>query len=153
PAAHVRSPRHPRPLCGRRARRRAESGNTTTAVTTGTRDRRPLRGWLLAEAISLTGTRASMVAIPWFVLTTTGSATQTGLVAFAEMAPLVALKALAGPLVDRVGARRVAITADVGSFAAIGLVPLLHVLGALSFPVLLGVVALAGALRGPGDGA
>ena len=129
------------------------SGSTATAVPTGTRDRRPLRGWLLAEAISLTGTRVSMVAIPWFVLTTTGSATQTGLVAFAEMAPLVALKALAGPLVDRVGARRVAITADVGSFVAIGLVPLLHVLGALSFPVLLGVVAVAGALRGPGDGA
>ena len=129
------------------------TGSTATAVPTGTRDRRPLRGWLLAESISLTGTRVSMVAIPWFVLTTTGSATQTGLVAFAEMAPLVALKALAGPLVDRVGARRVAITADVGSFVAIGLVPLLHVAGMLSFPVLLGIVALAGALRGPGDGA
>ncbi len=33
----------------------------------------PLYGWLTAEAISLTGTRVSMIAIPWFVLTTTGS--------------------------------------------------------------------------------
>ena len=129
------------------------SGGTATATTPRTRDRLPLRGWLLAEAISLTGTRVSMVAIPWFVLTTTGSATQTGLVAFAEMAPLVALKALAGPLVDRVGARRVAIGADLGSFVAVGLVPLLHLAGLLSFPVLLGLVAVAGALRGPGDGA
>ena len=129
------------------------SRGTATAGTPRTRDRLPLRGWLLAEAISLTGTRVSMVAIPWFVLTTTGSATQTGLVAFAEMAPLVALKALAGPLVDRIGARRVAVTADLGSFVAIGLVPLLHLAGLLSFPLLLLVVAVAGALRGPGDGA
>jgi len=57
--------------------------------------RKPLLGWLTAEAVSLTGTRVSMVAIPWFVLTTTGSATQTGLVAFAEMAPYVVATALA----------------------------------------------------------
>lgn len=115
--------------------------------------RTPLYGWLTAEAISLTGTRVSMIAIPWFVLTTTDSPTLTGLVAFAEMAPLVVLKALAGPLVDRVGARRVAIGADLGSFVVVGLVPLLHFLGVLTFPVLLVLVALAGALRGPGDGA
>lgn len=113
----------------------------------------PLYGWLTAEAVSLTGTRVSMIAIPWFVLTTTGSATLTGVVAFAEMAPLVLLKALAGPLIDRISARRVAIGADLGSCVAVGLVPLLHVLGALSFPVLLVLVAVAGALRGPGDGA
>lgn len=115
--------------------------------------RLPLYGWLTAEAVSLTGTRVSMIAIPWFVLTSTGSATLTGLVAFAEMAPLVLLKALAGPLVDRVGARRVAIGADLGSCVVVGLVPLLHLTGMLSFPALLGLVAVAGALRGPGDGA
>ena len=118
-----------------------------------TRTRVPLYGWLTAEAISLTGTRVSMIAIPWFVLTTTDSPTLTGIVAFAEMAPLVGLKALAGPVIDRVGARTVAVTADVGSFLVVGLVPLLHVLGLLGFPVLVALVALAGALRGPGDGA
>ena len=50
---------------------------------------RALRGWLTAEAVSLTGTRVSMVAIPWLVLTTSGSATWTGVVAFAEMLPYV----------------------------------------------------------------
>ena len=118
-----------------------------------TRTRVPLYGWLTAEAISLTGTRVSMIAIPWFVLTTTDSPTLTGIVAFAEMAPLVVLKALAGPVIDRVGARTVAVAADVGSFVVVGLVPLLHVLGLLGFPVLVALVALAGALRGPGDGA
>lgn len=115
--------------------------------------RRALYGWLVADAVSLTGTRISMLAIPWFVLTTTGSATQTGLVAAAEMGPLVLAKVMCGPVIDRVGARRVAISCDLGSVAAVGLVPLLHALGALSFPLLLAIVALAGALRGPGDSA
>lgn len=115
--------------------------------------RRPLYGWLVSDAVSLTGTRISMIAIPWFVLTTTGSATQTGLVAFAEMFPLVLTKVLGGPVIDRLGARRVAITCDIGSFFAIGLVPLLYALDWLTFPLLLAIVAVAGALRGPGDAA
>ncbi len=115
--------------------------------------RRPLYGWLTAEAVSLTGTRVSMVALPWFVLTTTGSATKTGLVALAEMLPLVVLKVLGGPVIDRVGARRVAITCDLLSVLAVGSIPLLHESGWLPFPVFLLLVALAGALRGPGDAA
>jgi MFS family permease len=115
--------------------------------------RAPLAGFLSAEAISLTGTRVSMIAIPWLVLTTTGSATRTGVVAFAEMAPLVLLKALAGPLVDRVGARRVSLVCDATSAVVVGLVPVLHLAGRLSFPVLVALVAVGGALRGPSDGA
>ncbi len=117
------------------------------------RRRVALYGWLSSEAVSLTGTRVSMIAIPWFVLTTTGSATQTGLVAFAEMAPYVLAKAASGPWVDRVGARRICIGADLLSVLAVGAIPLLHGLGVLSFPVLLVLVALAGTLRGPSDGA
>ena len=64
---------------------------------------RPLWGWLTAEAISLTGTRVSMVALPWFVLTTTGSPTKTGLIALFELTPMVLLKVLGGPLIDRFG--------------------------------------------------
>jgi MFS family permease len=125
----------------------------TTILTRPTARRVPLYGWLSAECISLLGTRVSMIAIPWLVLTTTGSATQTGLVAFAEITPMVLLKAFGGPLVDRVGPRRVAITVDALSFAVVGLIPLLHHTGALTFPMLLGLVAVAGALRGPGDAA
>ncbi|MBO0846618.1 MAG: MFS transporter, partial [Nocardioides sp.] len=118
-----------------------------------TQRRLPLYGWLTAEAISLLGTRVSMIAIPWLVLTTTGSATRTGLVAFAEITPMVLMKAFGGPLVDRVGPRRMAITADTLSFLVVGLIPVLHHSGALGFPVLLTLVAVAGALRGPGDAA
>ncbi len=112
-----------------------------------------LRGWLASEAVSLTGTRVSMVAVPWLVLTTTGSAAQTGLVAFSEMLPYVVAKALAGPLLDRVGARRVCVTADLLSVPVVAAVPLLHALDALSLPVICALVAVAGLLRGPGDGA
>jgi len=113
----------------------------------------PLYGWLTAEAVSLLGTRVSMIAIPWMVLVTTGSATRTGLVAFAEITPMVLLKAFGGPLVDRVGPRRTAILADSLSFIVVGLIPVLHHSGLLTFPLLLGIVAVAGALRGPGDAA
>ena len=115
--------------------------------------RRPFTGYLAAQAISVTGTRLSMIAIPWFVLTTTGSATRTGVVAFAEMAPLVVLQALSGPLMDRLGARRVAITCNLVSALVVGAVPVAHALGALSFPLLVTLVVLAGSLRGPGDAA
>jgi MFS family permease len=113
--------------------------------------RAPLVGGLVAEGISFLGTRISMIAIPWFVLSTTGSATQTGIVAAVEIAPLVVFKALGGPLLDRVGPRRVTLLCDLGSAVVVGTIPLLHQLGLLSFPLLLVLVALAGALRGPGD--
>jgi MFS family permease len=122
-------------------------------MTAMTSRRTPLWGFLVADAISLMGTRVSMIAIPWLVLTTTGSAAQTGLVAFAELLPLVVVKAAAGPLIDRVGARRVAITCDLLSMVVVGLVPVLHLAGWLTLPLLLVLVALGGTLRGPGDGA
>lgn len=115
--------------------------------------RRPLYGWLTAEALSITGTRVTMIAIPLFVLETTGSATKTGLVAFAEMLPLVLFKVLGGPVIDKVGARRVTIACDLGSVVAVGAIPLLYDAGLMSFPLLLALVAVAGALRGPGDAA
>jgi MFS family permease len=115
--------------------------------------RTPLWGYLTALAIATTGTRVSTIAIPWFVLTSTGSATRTGVVAFAEMAPLVVLQALSGPLIDRLGARRVAIFCDLVSVLVVGTIPALHLMGLLNFPLLLVLVALAGSLRGPGEAA
>lgn len=116
-----------------------------------TRRRAPLVAFLVANVVSVAGTRISAIAIPWFVLTSTGSAAKTGLVVLVEMAPLVVSKALGGPLIDRFGARRISVLADLASAAAVAAVPLLHGAGALSFPVLLVLVGLAGLARGPGD--
>ncbi|MFI6045007.1 MFS transporter [Nocardia sp. NPDC051321] len=114
-------------------------------------NRRALGGVLAAIAVSLTGTRISTIALPWFVLVTTGSATQTGLVVFCEMTPYVVVKAFTGPVVDRIGPRVVSWTTDLVSATAAAAVPLLHTLSWLSFPLLLALVASIGAVRGPGD--
>jgi MFS family permease len=75
------------------------------------------------------------------------------LVGFAEMLPYVIAKALGGPLIDRLGARRVSVWCDLLSAAAITLVPLLFWAGLLSIWVLLPAVALVGVLRAPSDAA
>jgi MFS family permease len=118
---------------------------------TGRRTLRPLAGVLAAIAVSATGTRVSAIALPWFVLSTTGSATLTGAVAFCEMTPYVLVKALTGPFIDRIGPRTVSWSTDLVSASAAGAVPLLYVLHLLALAPLLGLVALVGAARGPGD--
>ncbi|MEV7414437.1 MFS transporter [Streptomyces sp. NPDC089919] len=128
----------------------------TTKAPTGTglpaRGRRTsLHGLLAAYTVSLFGTRLTMIALPWLVLVTTGSATQTGLVVFCEAVPLIVGKTLAGPLIDRVGARPFSVLADLVSAAVVGLVPLFYVLDLLPYGLLLGLSAAIGLARGPGD--
>jgi len=120
---------------------------------TRTRSRTGLYGLLAAELISVSGTRMSVIAVPWFVLQTTGSAVQTGVVTFVELGALVAARVLGGPIVDRFGPRRTSVTCDSVAAVTLGLVPVLHLLDALTFPMLLALVGLTGLLRGPGDSA
>ena len=115
-------------------------------MTRGPAVSRGIYGLLAAQAISQTGSRMTMLALPWFVLVTTHSAGMTGVVAFAEMAPYVLACALGGPLLDRVGVRRASILCDAGSFVAFAAIPMLGQSAAL-----IAVVALAGVLRGLGD--
>lgn len=122
-------------------------------VPLGTRSRRGLIGLLAGAGISVLGTRMSFLAVPWFVLITTGSAAQTGLVAFAEMMPYVLTQGLAGPFIDRVGLRRVSVGTDVLAALALGAVPVLHALDRLGLPLLCLCVAAAGVMRGAGDSA
>jgi MFS family permease len=112
---------------------------------------------LLASGVSIAGTRVATIALPWLVLSETGSAAYAGLVLTAEMAPYVLSKALGGPLVDRYGPRLISITGDLLSGAFLVLIPILYAAGQLALPdrlpLLLALVALAGVVRGPGDGA
>lgn len=95
----------------------------------------------------------TFLAIPWFVLTTSGSATMTGIIAFAEMGPYVTVQAFGGPLVDRLGAKRTSMVTDLVAALAIGAVPILHGLGDLSIPLLGVLVCVGGSARGAGDAA
>ncbi|MEY9872561.1 MFS family permease [Streptacidiphilus sp. MAP12-33] len=114
---------------------------------------RGLVGLLLTQALSLTGTRVSAVALPWLVLTTTGSTALTGLTAFCELGPYVLAKAAAGPFIDRIGPRRISLLGDLVSAAAVLAVPIAHAAGALPIWLLLTLVAITGSVRGPGDAA
>ncbi|MBY5408913.1 MFS transporter [Rhizobium leguminosarum] len=113
----------------------------------------PFLALAAAETLSLSGTRLSTIAIPWLVLSTTGSPVLTGMTAMMEMLPYVAAKALSGPLIDRVGPKRIAVVCDTASVAMVGLVPLLDLFGLLTMPLLLPVVFAMGVLRGPSDAA
>ncbi|EJT04810.1 MFS transporter [Rhizobium sp. CCGE 510] len=114
---------------------------------------RPFLALAAAETLSLSGTRLSTIAIPWLVLSTTGSPVLTGLTAMMEMLPYVVAKALGGPLIDRVSPKRIAIACDTASVAVVGLLPLLDLFGMLGMPVLLPIVFAMGVLRGPSDAA
>jgi hypothetical protein len=67
--------------------------------------RLPIAGLLAANAISITGNRLTQIAIPWFVLQSTGSVGKTGLVGFFSLLPFVISSALGGVVVDRLGWR------------------------------------------------
>ena len=105
---------------------------------------RPLIALIAAEVISSLGTLMATVALPWFVLETTGSTARMGLVLAAEAAPLVLLGIPSARLVARLGARRALLVCDALWIPATLLIPLLHWAGALSFGVLLALAFAAG---------
>jgi MFS family permease len=73
---------------------------------------------LTAQGISQVGNMMTIVAGPWFVLQTTGSAAKTGLVGAAFALGLL-MPILGGPLVDRLGFRRGSVLADIVSGATV----------------------------------
>src|SRR5690348_15936824 len=97
---------------------------------------------IAANAISQLGNVIAVVALPWFVLETTGSAALTGLTAFCTTVPLALGAVVAGPLVDLLGARRASILSDLGAAVVIAGIPLLHGVELLRFWVVL-VLAFA----------
>lgn len=105
-------------------------GNLTRpAASSSTRERRsliPLGALFGANAISMSGNVMALVAIPWFVLETTGSATLTGVVAFSTAVPSVIAAFFGGALADRVGYRRLSIAGDIVSAVAVALIPALY---------------------------
>ncbi|MFG5384573.1 MFS transporter [Yoonia sp. R2-816] len=117
------------------------------------RSMRPVLTLLVAEILSVSGTRLSMIAIPWLVLNLAGDPMMAGVAAFAEMLPYVVSKGLGGPLIDRLGARFIAISGELLSVVVLAVIPALHVIGMLHVNALLPVVFLMGLLRGPTDAA
>jgi MFS family permease len=109
-------------------------------VDTGAR--RPIGAVLAADVVSTLGTEMTAVALPWFVLVTTGSPIRTGAVLAAEFAGLTLLGLAGGGAAARLGPRRLMLGSDLARAILIGLIPLQYALGTLTYPVVL-VVAFA----------
>jgi MFS family permease len=108
-----------------------------------------LAALLTAEVISNTGAQMTWLALPWFVLTTTGSPARMGIVMAVELAPLAFFGIVSGSVVARIGARRAMLACDIARAPLMALVPVLHSLSLLSFPLLLVLVFLLGIFWAP----
>ena len=98
-------------------------GPTRPATTARLRD--PLTLLVLANAVSLSGNVILTIAVPWLVLTTTGSAALTGIAIFAGAGAAAVGGLAAGRIVDAVGPVRASSAADVLSGLAVLPLPVL----------------------------
>ena len=111
----------------------------------------PIYALFTANAISLVGNVLSAIAIPWFVLQTTGSATRTGITGFFNVLPVVLAGFFGGTLVDRLGYKRTSIIADIASGITTALIPLLYFTVGLEFWQLMVLVFFGALLDAPGS--
>ncbi|WP_327371975.1 MFS transporter [Streptomyces sp. NBC_01217] len=115
------------------------------------RDRRPFASVLAANSISTIGSSLTLIGVPWFVLETTGSAGRAGVVAFCATLPIVVSALIGGPVIDRIGRRRVSVASDLVCGTAVAAIPLLHYADALEFWILCALMAVSGLLHTPGN--
>jgi MFS family permease len=104
---------------------------------------------LSAEVVSTTGAQMTWLALPWFVLVTTGSAARMSFVVGAELIGLAALGFPGGRLLGKIGARRTMMLCDAARAPLMLVIPVLHWTGGLSFGVLLVVAFLLGGFAAP----
>ena len=112
------------------------------------RDRR-LAALLGAEVVSSIGTQMTWLALPWFVLRTTGSPQQMTWVIVAEVLPVGVLGFWGGAIAARVGTRRTMLVCDIARAPLLAAIPVLHAAGWLPFPALLALVAATGVFIAP----
>lgn len=128
---------------------RHQPENPVTPPSIG-RNRKPFISLLAADGISQTGNMLTMLAVPWFVLETTGSAARTGVTAAVGAIAAVIAGLLGGALVDRLGHKRTSIISDLASGVTAALIPFLHLTIGLAFWQLLVLVFLGTLLDIPG---
>lgn len=110
---------------------------------------RSLAAILTAELVSLTGSAMTYVALPWFVLITTGSTARMGWVLACELLPVGLLGIPSGSLIARLGAKRTMNVADAARVPIMAAIPILHWTGQLTFGLLLTCAFLLGSFMAP----
>jgi MFS family permease len=116
-----------------------------------TAQRSPLIGLLAAELISKAGNAITMVAVPLYVLGSTGSALATGVAGVFTTVPVIVGGALGGAVIDRFGYRTSSIAADLASGLTVLAIPVFALTSGLPFWLLLLLVFCSGLLDTPGD--
>ena len=77
----------------------------------------------------------TFLALPWFVLSTTGSPAKMSVVLAVELLPVAILGIPSGAVVAALGARRTMSYSDLARVPLMASIPLLHELGWLIVPV------------------
>ncbi len=116
----------------------------------GHHQRGPLYALYAANLTSYVGDMMMFLAVPWFVLQTTGSVAQTGITAFFTTGSIAVAALLGSTVVDRLGFKRTSVVSDLASCVAVALIPLLYATVGLPFWALLALVFCAGLLTTPG---
>lgn len=104
---------------------------------------------LASEVVSGLGSMMTSLALPWFVLQTTGSPTRASAVLAAEVAPILILGIPSGKVAARLGAKRTLVLTQLVAAPLVAAIPVLHYIGWLTFPVLVAIVFSAGTLWTP----
>jgi MFS family permease len=110
---------------------------------------RSLAAIMAAELVSLTGSSMTFVALPWFVLITTGSTARMGWVLAAELVPMGVFGIPSGSVIARLGAKRTMNLSDAARAPLMALIPILHWTGHLSFAALLALTFATGCFLAP----
>ncbi|MGB7339250.1 MAG: MFS transporter [Phototrophicaceae bacterium] len=118
-----------------------------------TKNRLPLYALYGTSLVSATGDVMAAVAVPWFVLQTTGSAALMGVAAFFSVLPIIIAMLFGGTLVDRIGYKQVSVFADFASGVTILIIPILHLTIGIQFWQLVLLVFLGNLLDAPGRSA
>jgi MFS family permease len=115
------------------------------------RDRLPVYVLLVTSLVSVFGNQLTAIAVPWFVLETTGSASLTGVTAAVTIIPVVIATFFGGALVDRTGYKALSVFSDLISAVTVAAVPVFYHTTGLSFVGLLVLMFLGAIFDAPGS--
>jgi hypothetical protein len=110
---------------------------------------RLLAALLAAEVIATTRSQMSSLALPWFVLVSTGSARQMSFVLAGSVGGYALLGIPSGAVLAALGSTRTMLIADATRAPLTASIPVLHWLDLLSLGVLVAIAFVLGVLATP----
>ncbi|WP_243638114.1 MFS transporter [Rubrobacter taiwanensis] len=126
-------------------------GTATSDVSFSIRRKHtPTIALLGVTGLSEFGNVLASLAIPWFVLQTSGSPLKTGITGATMILAFVIAGIFSGPLLDRLGFRRSSIASDISSGITVAMIPLLYLTIGLPLWLLLILVFVGALLDAPG---